>query len=73
MLFFQFKNLLSILDTSERAVHLTTMPATKQPMKFKIGTHNIIYIAKDDWDNQERCVFSIIVKGEVLIIMRLKY
>ncbi|KAK7079076.1 hypothetical protein SK128_000968, partial [Halocaridina rubra] len=50
-----------VKDNSRGEVSLSTIPATMQPMKLKIGEHTIIYIAKDIFGNKASCQFSVIV------------
>ncbi|CAL4065422.1 unnamed protein product, partial [Meganyctiphanes norvegica] len=49
-------------DNSKMAVHLSTIPATTIPMKLKIGSHKITYLAKDAWGNKASCSFTVTVK-----------
>jgi hypothetical protein len=41
-----------------------TRPATRQPMRFKIGTITITYVAADATRHKAKCNFSITIEGK---------
>ncbi|XP_070563038.1 LOW QUALITY PROTEIN: sushi, von Willebrand factor type A, EGF and pentraxin domain-containing protein 1-like [Ptychodera flava] len=49
-------------DNSDDPVSMTVVPAVSPPHDFRIGVHNITYIATDKSGNKAQCSFLVIVR-----------
>lgn len=57
-------NYILSIDNDGRPPTVWTRPATRQPMKVKIGTMIVTYVATDASHHKTKCNFTITVEGK---------